>query len=129
MSEVHQLEQQLKDAKHLIERRDMALRLAENRDFRTLILDGFCKEEAARWVQLSTDPALNAEQRADSLQMAQASGPLRRYLSVQVTMANVAERELPELEEAIDAARAEEDQAAIDANQAGEPADDSGGLV
>jgi hypothetical protein len=129
MSEVQQLEQQLKDAKHLIERRDMALRLAENRDFRTLILDGFCKEEAARWVQLSTDPALNAEQRADSLQMAQASGPLKRYLSVQVTMANVAERELPDLEEAIDAARAEEDQATIAAGQAGAGDNDSGGLV
>lgn len=127
MSEVQQLEQQLKDAKYLIERRDMALRLAENRDFRTLILDGFCKEEAARWVQLSTDPALNAEQRADSLQMAQASGPLKRYLSVQVTMANVAERELPDLEEAIDAARADEAQAEADAAKA--PESDDGGLV
>jgi alanine racemase len=126
MSEVQQLEQQLKDAKHLLERRAMALRLAENRDFRTLILDGFCKEEAARWVQLSTDPALNAEQRADSLQMAQASGPLKRYLSVQVTMANIAERELPDIEEAIDAARAEEAQAEVEANA---PESDNGGLV
>ena len=109
MSELRQLEQQLTDAKGLIERKQMALRLAENREFRTLILDGFCKEDCARWTQMSTDPALTAEQRADALIMAQASGPLRRYLSVQIRMADVAERELADLEEAIAEARAEED--------------------
>jgi hypothetical protein len=111
MSEVSHktpLEQQYADAKVLIERRQMALRLNQNHDFRKLILDGFCLHDAARYVQSSQDPALSADQRADSLNMAQASGHLRRFLSVSITMGFHAEQTLHELETAIVEARSEE---------------------
>ena len=111
MSEVTALENQLANVKELIERRRQALRLADNADFRKLILDGFCKEEAARYVQASCDPALQANERADALAMAQASGHLRRFLSVIVQMGNAAEGQIRDLEDAIDEARAEEDAA------------------
>ena len=42
-SEVNALEQQLSDAKLLVERRQMAMRLEKNRDFKKLILDEFCR--------------------------------------------------------------------------------------
>jgi hypothetical protein len=108
VSETAGLEKQLVDAKFLLERRELAVRLAKNSDFRKLILDGFCLHDAARYVQESGDPALTAEQRADALSIAQASGHLKRFLSITFQMGAHAERTMPELEEALADARAEE---------------------
>lgn len=110
LSQVAALEKQEADAKQLLERRQMALRLYTNRDFRKLILDGFCLNDAARYAQLSADPMLTKEQQTDSLNLAQASGHLKRFLSVTVQMGNGAEDELANLAEALAQARAEEGQ-------------------
>lgn len=108
MSYVAQLEAHL-DA--TLEQRDRAIqarRLADNPDFRSLILKAFCRDEAARYVQESADPALNAEQRADALAMAQASGHLRRFLSFQIQLGDTAGANIPDIEVALAQARAEE---------------------
>ena len=107
-SEVNALEQQLSDAKLLVERRQMAMRLEKNRDFKKLILDEFCVEECARYARESANPALTAEQRADALALAQAAGHLKRFLSVVCQMGNVAEGQMVDINEAIEEARAEE---------------------
>jgi hypothetical protein len=108
MSQVSQLEAQLQNAKELIQRRQAALRLANVPEFKQLILEDFMVKEAARYVQSSGDPALKAEERADALAIAQASGHLKRYLHVIVQMGAHAEREIVNLEEAIEEARQEE---------------------
>lgn len=108
MSEVNQLQKQLEDSKKLIERRRQAIRLSENKDFKKLILDGFCVTDAASYVSASADPQLTAEQRADALNIAQAAGHLKRFLSVITQMGAVAERDVGQIEEAIVAAQAEE---------------------
>jgi len=105
MSDIQDLEQGIKDAEELVARREMALRLSENRDFRKLILEDFMVTEAARLVQLSADPALDASQRADSLSMAQATGHLKRYLSMMIQMGYAAQRELPEMQATLDEMR------------------------
>ncbi len=109
MSDVTALEYQLAGAKELIERRNRANRLAQNPDFKALILDWFCIQECARYAQASANPALGENERADSLNMAQAAGHLRRFLSVTMQMGNQAESQLAELEQTIAEARAEED--------------------
>lgn len=108
MSEVYALEKQREDAKELLARRELALKLSHNPEFKKLILQEFCINECARYAQSSGDPALNAEQRADALALAQSAGHLRRWLSVIVTMGNNAERAMPELDDAIEQARQEE---------------------
>lgn len=108
--QVAALEQQLEGAKLLVERRNMALKLSENHEFRKLILDGFCLHDAARYAQESGDPALPADGRADALAMAQASGHLKRFLSVTVQMGAYSERTMPELMAEIEAARMGEDE-------------------
>ncbi len=108
MSVVSALEKQMSDAKVAIERRATALRLYNHPDFKSLIIDEFCTTECARYAQASADPALNAEQKADALGMAQAAGHLRRYLSVLIAMGNQAEGQLTSIEEAIEEARQEE---------------------
>ena len=109
MSQVNQLELQLDAAKELIRRRQLALRLATLPEFKELILDDFMVKECARYVHASSDPALKAEERADALNMAQAAGHLKRYLSVVVQMGAHSEREIGSLEEAIAEARVEEE--------------------
>ena len=108
MSEVFALEKQLEDSKEAIARRELALKLYKNPEFKKLVLDEFCTTECARYAQLSADPSLGPTERADALAMAQAAGHLRRFLSVVVTMGNQAERLLPDLESQIEAARQEE---------------------
>jgi hypothetical protein len=107
MSDVNQLEQQLKQAKLLVERRVKALRLAENRDFRELVLEGFCRDDAARFAQQIGDPALDKKQQEDAASMAAASGHFLRYMRVITQQGDVAEREVLEVEEMLEEARAE----------------------
>ena len=108
MSDIQAYEQAIKDGEELVERRQMALKLSENREFRKLILDEYFVKEAARLVQLSVDPALKDDQRADALAMAQATGHLKRYLSMMVQMGAHAEKELPELRSQLEEQRAME---------------------
>lgn len=108
MSDVIRLEKQLEAGKKEIEKRAIALRLYENADFKKLIVDGFMTEECARYAQLSADPVLQPNERADALGLAQAAGHLKRFLSVVVTMGNAAEGRQIELENAIEEARQEE---------------------
>ncbi len=94
MSEVEALNKQAADCETLVKRRDLAIRLYNNPDFKELIVDGFCLKDCARYVQESQDPALTPAQQADALHIAQASGHLRRYLSTTVQMGHNAEREI-----------------------------------
>ena len=124
MSEVAQLEKQLEDAKELSRRREMALRLAENRDFRELILDEYLVREAARCIQAAGDDKLTPQVRLDMVDMGKATGYLKRFLHAITTMGGTAENDIVPLEEAIAEARLEEDRNAIDG---GDLTDERGG--
>ena len=108
MNPVNALEQQLKGFRDLAARRAAALRLFDNADFKSVILNEFMVQECARYAQTSGDPNIDAVGRADALAIAQSAGHLKRYLSVVVQMGNHAENEIVNLEQAIDEARAEE---------------------
>lgn len=111
MSEVNAhiqaLEQHIVEQKRIAEMADIAVRLNDNPDFRKLILEGFCLTEAARYVQCSGDPALGKEERQDALNMAQASGHLKRFLSVTVLMGNEADKSILDAQRQIEELRAE----------------------
>lgn len=112
------LEQQKSNAKELIERRNLALKLSRNPDFKKLILKEWMVEEAARMVQVSGDPSLTPVDQANAMAMAQATGHLKRWLSVQCRMGDQAEAQMEELDEALAEARAEE--AEVDAEDGDE---------
>lgn len=86
---------------HAIRLRDAAIRLERNPDYKLLITQGFCLEEAARYAQSSGDPALSAENRADAMAMAQASGHLKRFMHVTKLIGDKSEADLPELDTTI----------------------------
>jgi len=101
------LEQDIEGAEELVVRRNMALKLAANPEFRKLFNEEYFVTEAARLVQLSADPSLDLNQRADALNMAQATGHAKRYLSMIIQMGAHAERDLPEARATLDEMRAE----------------------
>lgn len=110
MSEVtaSMLEHQLAEFKAAKANKELIERLIANPDFRKAIIEGFCKTEAARYVQESCDPALSAEARADALEMAKASGHLKRWLLVQIQMGETADRNIVDCEENLAELRAQE---------------------
>lgn len=108
MSDIEQLEQQKTKLRTAVDRRDAAVRLAGNRDFRTLILDYFCVEECARYARESADPALPPESRADCLAMAQAAGHFKRFMSVVIQMGNKCEDDIKQIDDVLDELRADE---------------------
>lgn len=107
MSEVEKLEKQLVGYKEVVDRRNAALRLSENPDFRKIILEEFLVQECARYAHRAGDPAIGKEGREDALNIALAAGHLKRFLSVIVQMGAHAEGEIVNTETAIDEARAE----------------------
>lgn len=111
MSEVNQriaeLEQAIKDQKTLVDAADFAVALNKNHAFRKLILEGFCLNEAARYAQESGDPMLTPTQRQDALNMAQASGHLKRFLSITIQMGNMADNTIAGCKAEIESLRAE----------------------
>ncbi|QXV74386.1 hypothetical protein [Rhizobium phage RHEph16] len=107
-SNIEQTEQRIADLKVQIAMRDRLLRLQNNSDFIKLINEEFLVREAARFVQLSQDPALpNDEARRDALQLAQSTGHLKRWFSAIIRMGNVAETDLGYQESLIEELRAE----------------------
>lgn len=108
MTALNEMEQHKASLQKISELGDMALRLFNNRDFQELIMQEFCVKEAARYVQASCDPALDATARADSLALAQASGHLKRWLSVTTQMANRAKADIFNVDEQLETMRGEE---------------------
>ena len=101
-TDVQALEDEIEQAKELVNRRNAAIKLSKNPEFRQLFLKEYFEVEAARLVQLSADPALDLQQRADALNMAQATGHAKRYLSMCYQMGGVAERELYDKEQELE---------------------------
>lgn len=108
MSDIKALEQQIAAAKAVQEQRDRMVRLTNNPDFRALIVEGFCKDECARYCHVSTDPGVSKEDRADALAAAQAAGHLKRWINAIIMMGNHAAGDLPDMNEALAEMRAAE---------------------
>lgn len=108
MSKVAAFENHITDLKKQIKLRDDILKLTDIPLFKEVVLEQFCKEDCAVYAQLSADPSITAEARADSLALAQAAGHLRRYFSVKIRLGNLAENTIDEAEDGLNEARAEE---------------------
>lgn len=107
MSQVQALEHQLRSTQQLQEFAEKIRQLIQTPLYREVIVEQFTNRECARYVQESADPSLTAEQRADALGMAQASGYLKRWIAVTLQMADIAARDIPNLQEQIEYARQE----------------------
>jgi len=105
--EIAGLEHRIEAAKGAIAHAEDVRKLLGNKLFRDVILQKFCVEHCARYVQESGDPLLSAENRADALNMAQAAGHLRRWLDLGIRMGESEAGLLPSIQEELDTVRAE----------------------
>ncbi|QDH83774.1 hypothetical protein KMC57_gp54 [Achromobacter phage vB_AxyP_19-32_Axy24] len=103
-------ERQLAAAKQQIQEAEELRKLVNSPLFKKVILQRFCVEECARYAQLSADPSIPAEARADSLGIAQAAGHLRRWISVVERQAKQAMDSIPGLEDNLEQLRVQSDE-------------------
>lgn len=89
-----QVTQAMEDLRKAADRREQALRLLNNRDFQSLIMEFYCVKEAARAVQFSGQPGASKDDRQHALEMAQATGHFKRFIDVTVRMGEQAVVEL-----------------------------------
>lgn len=107
MQNINALENYIEGQKQVAAFADAVIRLQENPDFKLVINEGFMLHQAARYAQESGDPALTAVQRQDALNLAQASGHLKRFLSVSVVMGNDADSSILNAQQQLSELRAE----------------------
>lgn len=120
-SAVEMLENQKAGYLEAIKRRDEARKLTSNRIFKSLVLQEWCVDECARYAQMSADPNLGPNERADALAVAQAAGHFRRWLQVIEQMGAHADKELLAIDDAIVEARNAEDNPSFDPAQDYDP--------
>lgn len=106
--EIQELELSIEAAREIVERGNMAARLAHHPDFKKIVMDGFFRDEAARLVHLLSDPNLPEKDRAHVQNAINGVGYLKRYLHSLVQMGVVAEKEIAQGEETLEEIRAEE---------------------
>jgi hypothetical protein len=77
---VHSIEENIRNAKEIVDLGNALERLVGNRDFRALIKDGYMAKEAIRLVHLRADPAFQTpERQAAVLAQIDAIGQLGSY--------------------------------------------------
>lgn len=81
-NQIEQLEHVLQTAKQAEELGNALERLMKNRDFKSLILDGYLEREAVRLVHLKADPNMQTpERQAGILMQIDSIGALTSYLN------------------------------------------------
>ena len=108
-NDIHEVEMSIAAAKEMVERGEMAAKLADNPAFKKIVLDGYFVDEAARLAHLYSDPNMSAEQRGMIKRDLAGIGGFKRYLQTLVRMGQMADDEIREAQFELDAIRAEGD--------------------
>lgn len=107
MSTISEFKAHIEQLTPFVERKELALKLENIREFRKLILEDFLEKECARFTKLSVDFGASEEDRADALGMAQAAGYFQRWWNTIVTLGTQAERSIAETKESLEELRQE----------------------
>jgi hypothetical protein len=107
MSDTHELETTLEDLREIVARKNAAIKLESNREYKKLILDGLFKEEASRLVAISAEPSMARE--ADLImESIRSISHFQQYMRSVIQMGTIAENNLAEHMEMLEEVRAEE---------------------
>lgn len=108
MNQIEQLEEHRETLEKRVERRDEVLKLYDNPLFKKHILDGFCRDDAARCVGAAGNPGISERDETQMLNMAMAGGHLTRYLRTAIQQGDQAESDLQQIDQQLDQMRAED---------------------
>lgn len=100
-SDIQKTQASIDHCEELIARREQALRLYDNKDFKELIGEGYFVQEAVRLTGLLGDPNDQMDQEA-VMHGLRSVADLRRYLSGIVRLGNRAEDELEDHKDTLD---------------------------
>lgn len=108
-AEIREIELSMEEARKIVDRGEMAQKLASNREFKKLVLEGYFVEEASRLALLWSDPNIPEDVRKFVERDLLGVGAFKRYLSTLVLMGQNAQHELRDLSETRDEIRQEEE--------------------
>lgn len=106
--DIDQVELSIEEARKKVERREAALRLAENSDFKELVLDGYCKDEAVRLVNTLNETGFE-ESQVDINRMLASISDFNRYMRHIVREGRIAKEAIIDHEITLDDLRAEQE--------------------
>lgn len=89
-NDINQIELSIEVAEEAIKQGKQAEALANNKDFKELILDGYFVDEAARLVHYVSHPTTSEEDRKQALRDIDGIGALKRHLNKLVTFGRTA---------------------------------------
>ena len=100
---LEEIESDLKTAKELVEFGEAIKRLNSNKDFKTVILEGYLKDNAIRLVHLRADAYHQSpERQASILSQLDGIGGLNDFLGTKLHFADMAVKKVQEIEETIE---------------------------
>ena len=102
MSQVTELQDYLKILGKQVKLKEQTKRLLDNEDFKEVILTGFCQDEMSRCMQLAVREKMTADQRELYIQLAKSSAALDNYLNTLITIGNIAEEDMNEVQQQIE---------------------------
>lgn len=102
--EIDQIEVTLGDLKNVVSRRDAAIRLSRNPDFKKVILEGYVKDEAVRLTALIGEEGFDQEGVQECLR---GVAQLQRYIRRIESEGDIAEKSILDHEEALNDLRQE----------------------
>lgn len=109
--DIQKIELSIEEARKYVEQRDAALRLADNRDFKKLVIDGYFKDEAARLTGLLGERGENLPFTKEMLVSdLEAIASFQRYMRQIIMQGDIMEKEIAVNSEALEIIRAEETQ-------------------
>ena len=100
--ELEQLELNLANLKGVMKKRDNLLRLSKSSDFKEIFIDGFIKGEAIRLTALIGEEGVDQDGVQDDLRCISA---FQRYMRRIEREGDMAEKDIPDYEAAIDEVR------------------------
>ena len=108
-NQIKVIEESIKSAKKLVELADALERLKSNKDFKTIVMEGYFEKEAIRLVQAKSNPALqSAEMQKSIITQIDSIGNLNVYFTTLVQQASIARKSIEQDEAELEELAAEE---------------------
>jgi len=106
---IQAIEENIKQARKIVEVGEALERLKNNRDFKRVVIEGYFEQEAIRLVHLKTDPSVQTPDLQKSiLAQIDAIGAVSQYFSTVLHKASIASKAISSDEEARDEILAED---------------------
>lgn len=104
-SKEQDIENRIKEMENAIAISESIEKLARNRDFKKVILEGFLIDEAARRTRESVNLALTEEHRKSAVASAQAAGHLEQFLIARTRLGMEARNRINDMRKELDLVR------------------------